>query len=81
MKAAFKACSIYLPKGSQFGSGTGANSTAFAAYRNCMTLNHVTLPKGTFGAPSAGSSITSNPNYKKANAACSSLLPKTPSKG
>src|SRR5664280_2108037 len=82
MQAALKACSIYLPKGSQFGSGTGAAATAFAAYRNCMTLHHVTLPKGTSGsAPSAGSSVTSNPNYKKANAACSSLLPKTPPKG
>lgn len=81
MKAALKACSIYLPKGSQFGSGTGASSTAFAAYRNCMTLHHVTLPKGTSGsAPSAGSAVTSNPNYKKANAACSALLPKTPTK-
>ena len=81
-KAALKACSKYLPKGSQFGGGTGASSTAFAAYRNCMTLHHVTLPKGTPGsAPSAGSSVTSNPNYKKANAACSSLLPKATPKG
>ena len=81
MKAALKACSIYLPKGPQFGSGAGASSTAFAAYRNCMTLHHVTLPKGTSGsAPPAGSAVTSNPNYKKANAACSALLPKTPTK-
>ena len=81
MKAALQACSSLLPKGSQFGGGTGASSTALAAYRNCMTLHHVTLPKGTSGnAPSPGSGVTSNPNFKKANAACSALLPATPKK-
>lgn len=81
MKAALQACSSLLPKGFQFGGGTGAGSTAFAAYRNCMTLHHVTLPKGSLpSAPSAGSAVTSNPNFKKANAACSALLPTTPTK-
>ena len=80
MKAALQACSSLLPKGSQFGGGAGASSTAFAAYRNCMTLHHVTLPKGSSpGAPSTNSAVTSNPNFKKANAACSALLP-TPAK-
>jgi len=75
-RAAFQACSSLLPKGSQFEGIAGATSTAFAAYRNCMTLHHVTLPKGVSGgAPSAGSTVTSNPNFKKANAACSALLP------
>ena len=80
MKAALHACSSLLPKGSQFGGGTRAGSTAFAAYRNCMTLHHVNLPKGsTRNAPSASPAVTSSPNFKKANAACSALLP-TPAK-
>ncbi len=80
-RAAFQACSSFLPKGSQFGGTAGTTSTAFAAYRNCMTLHHVTLPKGPSGsAPLAGSTVTSNPNFKKANAACSALLPSTPTK-
>jgi len=45
---AIKACSLLLPAGSQFGGGTGSppnGSTAFAAFRNCMTLHHVTLQR------------------------------------
>jgi len=43
-----EACSKLLP-GSQLETGgnpSNGSSTAFAAFRNCMTLNHVTLPRG-----------------------------------
>jgi hypothetical protein len=80
---AIKACSHLLPAGSQFGGGSGPptnGSTAFAAFRNCMTLNHVTLAKGSYGAKSSTSAVTptSSSKYKKAYSACSSLLPKSP---
>ncbi len=80
---AIKACSHLLPAGSQFGVGSGPppnGSTAFAAFRNCMTLNHVTLARGSFGAKSPTSSVTptSSSTYKKAYTSCSSLLPKSP---
>jgi hypothetical protein len=80
---AIKACSHLLPAGSQFGGGSGSpptGSTAFAAFRNCMTLHHVTLAKGSYGAKSSSSAVTSTSSskYKKAYSACSSLLPKSP---
>jgi hypothetical protein len=80
---AIKACSHLLPAGSQFGGGSGSpptGSTAFAAFRNCMTLQHVTLAKGSYGAKSSSSAVTSTSSskYKKAYSACSSLLPKSP---
>lgn len=80
---ALKACSKLLPAGSQFGgaSGTGtANpSTAFASFRNCMTLHHVTLAKGAYGNTKKSSSVTATTSstYKKAYSACSTLLPTT----
>ena len=80
---AIKACSHLLPAGSQFGGGSGpppTGSTTFAAFRNCMTLHHVTLAKGSYGAKSASSAVTltSSSKYKKAYSSCSSLLPKSP---
>lgn len=80
---AIKACSHLLPAGSQFGGGSGpppSGSTTFAAFRNCMTLHHVTLAKGSYGAKSPTSTITatSSSKYKKAYSECSSLLPKPP---
>jgi len=81
---ALKACSKLLPAGSQFGGGAGAppngSSTALAAFRNCMTLNHVTLAKGAYGTTSSSSSATptSSSTYKKAYSTCSALLPKAP---
>ena len=81
---AFKTCSKLLPAGSQFGGGAGAppngSSTAFAAFRNCMTLNHVTLAKGAYGTTSSSSTSTptSSSTYKKAFSKCSALLPKAP---
>jgi hypothetical protein len=80
---AIKACSRLLPAGSQFGGGSGSpptGSTAFAAFRNCMTLHHVTLAKGSYGAKSSSSAVTSTSSskYKTAYSACSSLLPKSP---
>ena len=80
---AIKACSHLLPAGSQFGGGSGTpptSSTAFATFRNCMTLHHVTLAKGSYGAKSSSSTVTSTSSskYQKAYSACSSLLPKSP---
>jgi hypothetical protein len=79
---ALKACSSFLPAGSQFGGGAGTpptGSTAFAAFRNCMTLNHVTLAKGAYGTTTSSSTTTptSSSTYKKAYLACLVLLPKT----
>ena len=78
---ALKACSKFLPAGSRFGGGPGASSTAstaLAAFRNCMTLKHVTLAKGAYGNTKNSSSVTapSSSIYKKAYSACSALLPK-----
>ena len=80
---ALKACSSFLPAGSQFGGGSGTAttaSTAFAAFRNCMTLNHVTLAKGAYGTTTSSSTTTptSSSTYKKAYSKCSALLPKSP---
>ena len=78
------ACKNLRPSGGfgGFGGSGGFNSTAFAAYRNCLKLHGVTLPT-TFGAPksSTGSSPTTtvpNASYQAAIAACAALRP-TPS--
>jgi hypothetical protein len=85
MQKALKACSKFLPAGSQFGgapgsgTGTGNPSTALAPFRNCMTLHHVTLAEGAYGNTKKSSSVTATTSttYKTAYAACSTLLPKT----
>jgi hypothetical protein len=83
MQKALKACSKFLPAGSQIGgasgTGTGNPSTAFASFRNCMTLHHVTLAKGAYGNTKKSSNVTATTSstYKKAYSACSTLLPKT----
>jgi hypothetical protein len=80
---ALKACSKFLPAGSQFGgapgSGTGNTSTALASFRNCMTLHHVTLAEGAYGNTKKSSSVTAttSSSYKTAYSACSALLPTT----
>ena len=75
-RAALQACARLRPKGSGFAGRSGVTSTAFAAFRNCMTLHGVTLAtRGSKGAPSASPTVTSSPTYKKAFAACSTLLP------
>jgi hypothetical protein len=73
--AAAKACSSVEPKGGFGGFGGGAtNSSAFAAYRNCLKLHGVTLPSGTSG--STPSSIdTSSAAYQAAQTACAALRP------
>jgi hypothetical protein len=84
---AVKACSKYLPAGTKFGGAPGGGSgttasTSLAPFRNCMTLNHVTLALGAYGNTKKSSSATAitSSTYKKAYAACSPLLPKAPSK-
>lgn len=76
-QAAAQACSNLRPSG--FGGHGGFNSTAFAAYRNCLQLHGVTLPTGGTGA-SPGSVPpttfdTANPTVQAAMAACASLRP------
>jgi hypothetical protein len=73
------ACASLRPKFN--GAGTGAASTAFAAYRNCLKLHGVTLPTGRgaggfgFGGGSS-TSTTSNPKTQAALTACAALRPK-----
>lgn len=78
--AAEKACASLRPKGG-FGGGFGrggANSTAFAAYRNCLKLHGVTLPApGSTPSSSPPTTLdTSSATYQAAAAACASLRPK-----
>jgi hypothetical protein len=75
------ACKSLRPSGgfgSPGGSG-GFNSSAFAAYRNCLKLHGVTLPAGR-SASSAGTTPPttfdqSSPTVKAALAACAALQP------
>jgi hypothetical protein len=74
------ACASLRPK---FNGTGGGNSTAFAAYRNCLKLHGVTLPagRGGFGGSPGTSGSTTTPTTedaktKAALAACKSLLPK-----
>ncbi len=73
-----KACASLRPKGG-FGGGFGrggANSTAFAAYRNCMKLHGVTFPTpGTASSSPPSTADTSSAAYQAAAAACASLRP------
>jgi hypothetical protein len=79
------ACKSLRPSGGFGGFGRngsgGFNSTAFAAYRNCLKLHGVTLPT-TFGAPKGSTSTTTttipSSTYQAAMAACAALRP-TPS--
>jgi hypothetical protein len=76
------ACKSLRPSGGfggGFGGAGGFNSTAFAAYRNCLKLHGVSLP--TPGAkPPVGStpSTTFNPSgsaFQAASQACAALRP------
>jgi hypothetical protein len=84
--AAAKACQKLRPKGGfgGFGGGRGGaggfNSTAFAAYRNCLKLHGVTLPTPGSSTTGAGSTPSttfnpSDPTMKAAMAACAALRP------
>jgi hypothetical protein len=75
------ACKSLRPSGGFGGLGGsgGVNSTAFAAYRNCLKLHGVTLPTGG-AANSAGSTPSttlsqSSPTVKAALQACAALQP------
>jgi hypothetical protein len=68
------ACASLRPAGLRAGpggAGGGANSAAFAAYRNCLTL-HGVKASATFGP--GGATLTAS--QKKAATACASLRPK-----
>jgi hypothetical protein len=85
-RTAQTACSKLLPagfgRGGFFGrgGGGGGNSTAFAAYRNCLMLHGVKLGAGferRGGQGGQGAQGAPKPNAKvtKALAACASLRP------
>ena len=75
------ACKSLRPSGGfgRPGGSGGFNSSAFAAYRNCLKLHGVTLP--TSGSQGSGSSTPpttfdqSSPTVKAALAACAALQP------
>jgi hypothetical protein len=86
-EAAMTACRSLLPAG---GGQNFQNSPAFAAYRNCLQLHGVTLPKAgqgnggggqtpgstTPGAPRGfGGLDTTNPTVQAALKACAALRP------
>ena len=72
---AIQACASFQPKGA--GGGAGANSTAFASYRNCMKLHGVTIGNFSPGSSSTTATTidTTSTAYQSAAAACKSLLP------
>jgi hypothetical protein len=82
-RTAQTACSKLLPagfgRGGFFGrgGGGGGNSTAFAAYRNCLMLHGVKLGAGFERRGGQGAQGAPKPNAKvtKALAACASLRP------
>ncbi|HXQ59142.1 MAG TPA: hypothetical protein VN799_03560 [Acidimicrobiales bacterium] len=78
------ACKSLRPSGGfgggRFGGAGGFNSTAFAAYRNCLKLHGVTLPTGGARVSGAGSTPPttfdqSSPTVQAALAACAALRP------
>jgi hypothetical protein len=77
IKAAQTACASLRPKF----TGNPGNSTALAAYRNCLKLHGVTLPNGRGGAGGffgggGSTATTSNPKLQAAMTACAALRPK-----
>src|SRR5664280_456386 len=72
---AIQACASLQPKGA--GGANGANSSAFASYRNCMKLHGVTI--GTFSPGSSSTTATTidttSAAYQAAATACKALLP------
>ena len=79
-QAALKACASLRPSGSGgFPGGSGRpNSTAFAAYSNCLKLHGVTLPTGrpsSSGAAGPSGLNASSPKVKAALKACAALRP------
>ena len=75
------ACKSLRPSGGfgGFGGSGGFNSSAFAAYRNCLSLHGVTLPTGG-SRPAAGSTPPStinqsSPAVQAALQACAALRP------
>ena len=73
------ACKSLRPTGGfgRFGGGTGGfNSSAFAAYRNCLKLHGVTLPTGRPGSGGSSSTTTiPSSTFQAAEAACAALRP------
>ena len=71
------ACASLRPKFT--GPASGAGSTAFAAYRNCLKLHGVTLPAGRGGWFRWGRYLDlhhHHPEAEAAEAACAALRPK-----
>ncbi|HUZ21133.1 MAG TPA: hypothetical protein VMU75_11250 [Acidimicrobiales bacterium] len=80
VRDAFSACAKYRPAGGNF--GRGENSTALAAYRNCLKLHGVSFPARPTTSAGAGASssttVTTVPTAKvqAALSACAALRPK-----
>jgi len=72
---AIQACASLQPKGAR--GANGANSTAFASYRNCMKLHGVAIAAFGPGTSSTTQTTidTTSAAYQAASAACKSLLP------
>lgn len=85
LSAARQACRSQLPRGGGGGFGGGfGNSPQAAAYRNCLSLHGVTLPKQrgatstTSPSSTSASSVPFDPNsptVKAAMQACAALRP------
>lgn len=82
------ACKSLRPSGGfggfgGFGGSGGFNSSAFAAYRNCLSLHGVTLPTRTPGTAASSTPPStfdeSSPTVKAAMQACAALRPSAPS--
>ena len=72
---AVQACASLRPKGAN--GPAGANSSAFASYRNCMKLHGVTIGNFNPGSSSTTASTvdTTSAAYQAAATACKALLP------
>ncbi len=85
LQAAQEACGDLLPEGANFGgpggfggaNGGGVDTSAFDAYRSCMSDHGVTIPERQDNQPAQPpASIDRNSDsFKAANDVCASLLP------
>ena len=85
LQAAQEACGDLLPEGANFGgpggfggaNGGGVDTSAFNAYRSCMSDHGVTIPErqdNQLDQPPASIDRDSD-SFKSANDVCASLLP------
>ncbi len=85
LQAAQEACGDLLPEGANFGgpggfggaNGGGVDTSAFDAYRSCMSDHGVTIPERQDNQPDQppASIDRDSDSFKAANDVCASLLP------